>query len=89
MHLLLTEIHSVVQVSYNAMKLPYFLAMYYVYLNSGLFTETSNPSDNDSPVFLNMGHKTDIKNANSITHDFKSLHESFVNELIFRRQSAL
>jgi len=45
MHLLLSEILPIVESSFNAMNLPSFLAMYYIYLFSGLFAETPQESD--------------------------------------------
>ena len=55
MHLLLSELRPVVENSYSAMSLRSFLAMYHAYLYSGLFTETSDPSESDGPTFHKEG----------------------------------
>ena len=87
-HLLLSEMRPVVETSYSAMDLNNFLSMYYVYLFSGLFAETTDATDKDKPDFINPELLRD-KNANSITHDFKALHGYLVTDLIFRRLNAI
>ena len=87
-HLLLSELRPMAESSFNSMDLPSFLAMYHVYLFSGLFAETSDAQDEAKPKYISPELLSD-KDAHSITHDFKPLHESLVTDLIYRRLTAI